>query len=305
MNFSNTKLAEFIIENFIDSAYCVGYRLSEQNFWEEEVSNFRVLKPGIRYWYADPIPCSINDIEYVFVEQYDRFTQIGCIGVGEIRNGKLTRPKTILKRKTHMSFPVVIFYKGQYYMFPESSSTKSIEIFKMTEDPYHWDPYFSLQLNEKIVDSAVSVHENFLLLLTGIEQENSLYVKRQIVRIDNLEDINRISYQIGYTDNESSLKVRNGGNFQGNYRVIQESTDTDYGMFLALNKVLEFNQEKITEKFCKRKTVDNINVKLSRFVYRKIGIHTYGRSENNLEVIDLAVTKLSLLPMIRKWRKKK
>lgn len=299
------SLVDFLVDNFVDSAYCVGYRTSKNNFWEESVSQFNLLKPGIRYWYADPIPCSINDIEYVFVEKYDRFKQIGYIGVGEIKNGKLTRPKTILKRNTHMSFPVVICYKRQYYMFPESSATKSIEIFKMKEDPYHWEHYYSVQLNEKIVDTAVSVHENFLLLLTGIEQENALYVKRHIIRIDNLEDINRISYQIGYTDNDASLKVRNGGNFQGKYRIIQESTDKDYGMFLILNEVLEFNQERITEEFCKRKTVDSIDVKLSRLMYRKIGIHTYGRSKNNLEVIDLAVTKLSLLPRIRKWRKKK
>lgn len=299
------SLLDFLVDNFVDSAYCVGYRLSKNNFWEETVSQFKLLKPGIRYWYADPIPCSINDTDYVFVEKYDRFKQVGYIGVGEIKNGKLTRPKTILKRKTHMSFPVVICYKGQYYMFPESSATKSIEIYIMKDDPYHWEHYYSIQLNKKIVDTAVSVRENHLLLLTGIEQENALFVKRQIVRVDYLEDINRISFQIGYIDSEASLKVRNGGNFQGEYRIIQESTDTDYGMFLLLNKILEFSQEKIVEKFCGKKTIDNVDVKLSDLLYRKIGIHTYGISENQLEVIDLAVTKFSILPLIRKWRKKK
>lgn len=305
MNFKNGKLVNFIIENWIDSAYCVGYRTGKNSFWEEEVSEFKVLKPGIRYWYADPVPYSINNTEYVFVEKYDRFKLMGYIGVGEIKNGKLKRPKTILKGNTHMSFPVVIRYKGQYYMFPESSATRSIEIFKMAEDPYHWEHYYSFHLNEKIVDTAVKTHGNSLLLLAGIEQENSLYVKRQIIRINNLEDSNRISFQIGYTDNEASLKTRNGGNFQGNYRVVQESTETDYGMFLILNEVLEFSFQKITEKFCRRKTVDHVEVKLSKFMYRKIGIHTYGKSENNLEVIDLAVTKLSLLPLIRKWVKKR
>lgn len=307
MRFSDTGIAKLIIDNLIDSAYCVGYRTSNKDFWEEDVSRFKVLKPGIRYWYADPIPCLIDNTQFVFVEKYDRFKQIGYIGISEMKkNGRLTRPRTVIKGRTHMSFPVIIFYKNEYYMFPESSAAKSIEIYKMEGSPYHWKHYYSVNLNEKIVDAAIKIDGDSLLILAGIEDENvPLYVRRQIIQIKSLEDLCEISYQIGYTDEEVSLRVRNGGNFFEKYRIIQESTETDYGMYLILSEVLDFDLHGISEKFCKRRTVENIDVDLSRFLYRKIGTHTYGKGDRGFEVIDLAVTKVSILPLLRKLGRKK
>lgn len=298
------SIVDFIINNFIDSAYCIGYRTEGKNFWEEKVSYFNILKPGLRYWYADPIPVSIMGIDYVFVEKYDRIRQIGFIGVSEVKNRKIKRPKTIIKRKTHMSFPVITSYKGDYYMFPESSETMSIEIYKMCNDPYHWEHYYSFNMNEKIVDIAIKEKEDTFLLLAGIIDKDPLYVKRQIIEIKNLDESDKITFNIGYTDKEPSLKVRNGGNFQKDYRIVQESTKSDYGLYLRLNKIIVFNRDEIVEEYCAQKTVSDINIDLSRSRYRKIGIHTYGKCNSNLEVIDVAVTQLSIYPLLRRWRKR-
>lgn len=298
------NITNFIINNFIDAVYCVGYRTCQQNFWNEKISHFEVLKPGLRYWYADPIPCSINGNDYVFVEKYDRFKQIGYIGVSKMQKGRLQKPRTIIKGKTHMSFPLVISYKGEYYMFPESSETKSIEVFKMVNGPYQWEHYYSFKIDEKVVDIAIREKNDSLLMLVGIVDENPLYTKRQIIQVKNLERRDKITFNVGYTDKVASLKVRNGGNFQGDYRVVQESTEKDYGMYLILNKVNEFDEEKIIETFYSRKTVSDIDADLSKLRYRKIGIHTYGRNCNNLEVIDVAATQLSIHPFIRKRKNK-
>lgn len=65
-------IVQLIIDCFVDSAYCVGYRCGSNDLWKECISEFNIVKPSFRYWYADPIPVCINNKTYVFVEKYDR-----------------------------------------------------------------------------------------------------------------------------------------------------------------------------------------------------------------------------------------
>lgn len=304
MNFFESRLAKFVIDHLIDSSYCVAYRIGEENFWKETGSKFNVLKPAIRYWYADPIPFQLNGKFYVFMEKYDRFQQIGYIGASELkRNGRLTRPRTVIRAGTHMSFPMVLWYKQSCYMFPESSATNTIEIYRMEGSPYQWKHYHSIKINEKIVDIAGYAEKDSILLFAGIEDDrNPLLVRRQLIRLRNLDDLVRLEWEILYTDTKPSLTVRNGGNMIGNYRIAQESTETDYGMYLGLYKVDKMDENGIEETLISRKDVNDVQVRLNRFLYRKIGTHTYGRCDEHFEVIDLSLTRLSALPLIRKIR---
>ena len=74
MNIQDNPIIRFLIRNFVDGVYCIGYRFNDTDFWEENVSKFKVFKPTLKYWYADPIPFVYNNKYYVFME---RFNQIG------------------------------------------------------------------------------------------------------------------------------------------------------------------------------------------------------------------------------------
>lgn len=301
-------LINFIIENFIDSAYCIGYRITNRDFWDENISRFMVLKPTLRYWYADPIPYRINNNIYVFMEKYDRFKKIGYIGVSILRaDGRLSKPKTIIKEKSHLSFPMIVNVEGEnnYYMIPEVSATKSIVIYKMFGDPYNWEKYHTIYLNQKIVDIAYLTEDDKILLLAGDKDRNNpLYTKRQIIILENLNNREKIRYRKGYRDLKSSLSVRNGGSFickdSELFRVVQESTTKNYGIFLKLYKINKISESCIEEECVKKKDVNNIETNLSPMFYRKIGIHTYGRCGSEFEVVDVSITKLSILPVLRK-----
>lgn len=298
------KIVDFIIENFVDSAYCVGYRIGEGDLWKEEKSSFKTIKPSIRYWYADPIPYIFSGKKYIFVEQFDRFRRIGYIGLTKMKkNGRFDRPKVILRGSTHMSFPMIMEYKGEYYMFPEVSESGRIDIYHMGNSPWEWSLYHSFNMEEKIVDIAYQINGEKIILIAGIENENNpLLVKRQLICLENLDCREKISCCITYTDKEYSLKERNGGSIYGKYRVVQESTASDYGMYVRLNEILELDAENICEREFKIRSVNNISVNLNKFLYRKIGIHTYGKCEGDFEVIDIAVTKFSFHPILRKMR---
>ncbi len=304
------KVTKYIIENWIDSVYCIGYRRTEDNFWEETISRFNVLKPTFRYWYADPIPCTIKGKDYIFMEKYDRIAQRGHIAVAELKaNGKITKPRTIVKRNTHMSFPMIISYKGQYYMIPESSETHHIDIYIMDSSVLHWKHYYSIHVNEEIVDIVFEIQGENIILLGGIlNNKNILQVKKSIITIYNFDNINKFHYKLEYMDEEYSYDQRNAGNFfimnGEKYLVTQESTQNDYGMYLKLYKVNEFNESNIQLNYIKRKTAQNLNISLSPYRYRKIGTHTYGRGANKYEVVDISATQLSIHPLLRRMRGK-
>lgn len=305
MRVQNNPIIRFLVNNFIDSSYCVGYRFSDVSFWNETHSKFEILKPSLRYWYADPIPFKYEDRFYVFMERYDCFSRIGDIVVVPVtRNGKLGKAKVVISRKTHLSFPIIIPFNGQYYMLPETSATRSIDIYKMKDSPYQWEHHHSLKLEEEIVDVAWFIDDRGILLLGGIPDKNSpMRVRRQIIRLSHMENTKKIECTIGYTDKNASLKTRNAGAlFKENnhlYRVVQESTDRIYGLALILNKISELSESRIKENSIKRKTVENIDVHLNRCFYKKIGLHTYGCCKG-FEVIDISVAKVSFLPVLTK-----
>lgn len=309
MNVSNNLITRFFVRNFIDTVYCVGYRFSNIWFWEQGQSKFRVLKPSLRYWYADPIPFKYKGNYYVFMEKYNRINDLGSIAVATIdHRGRLCKKRTVIETGTHLSFPMILEYRGQHYLMPETSATRSIEIYKMGDTPYQWEHYYSLGLDEEIVDIAFIEDEEDLLLVGGIvDPVNSHSVRRQIIRLIGLDHKEAINYKISYTDEKCSMKARNGGNFHSKgeklYRITQESTDAIYGLALILNEVTEITEDTIKEIELRRKSIDDVNVNLIKCLYKKIGIHTYGTCENGFEVIDLAAAKLSIVPLIKKMRR--
>ena len=114
------NIKRFIINNFVDSSYCVGYRWSETTIWDEKESVFILLRQACRYWYADPFVFKYNDTNYLFCEMYDRFKRKGVIGVAKFNDYKNVKFKTCLETNFHLSYPCIYEYNGNIYMIPES-----------------------------------------------------------------------------------------------------------------------------------------------------------------------------------------
>lgn len=298
---------KFILNNFFEAVYCIGYRRTEKTIWDERISSFHVLKPSWKYWYADPVPARINGQNYVFVEQYNRYTGVGHIGISKWKeNGKLSRPQIIIQEKTHMSFPMIVPYKGGYYMIPESSQTETIEIYCMGDSPYCWKHYYSIPINEKIVDLCYMVQEDdSILLLGGVpKQENEHYTARKLIHLKNLDKKELLTWEQVSCDNEYTLYFRAAGNFfernQKNYRPTQESTENIYGLYVDLFEQNKIGLSGIKEERVDRKSVKDIKVSLNPLLYKKVGIHTYGINKDGLEVIDISCVHPSLFPLIHK-----
>ncbi len=299
-----------IIDKVFDSVYYVAYRVSPGWILNDDTP-FVPMHVGGRFWYADPIPVEINGQIYVFMEQYDRIREIGHISVSHFTDNKLSHPVTVINEPFHLSFPMIIPYKGCYYMIPETGRTYQICIYKMTESIYNWKPYAKLKVNELLADIIYWIQDGVVFLLGGAYQETEpLYTRQKLFQLNNLDNPEKISISECWTSSEKNLFTRNAGqilNYDGEiYRVGQESTEDIYGRNLVFNKFVKVDvDDGIVEQQSKRCFLHEINLNINRGIYNDYAMHTYGRLKTGFEVIDVQckVKIPSLIPLFRKMHR--
>lgn len=97
-----------------------------------------VSPPADRFW-ADPFPVESNGRHFVFVEELQYATRKGHIAVLELGKDGLRRPPvTVLEEDYHLSYPFVFRWKDRFYMVPESSANRTVDLYECVEFPYRW-----------------------------------------------------------------------------------------------------------------------------------------------------------------------
>ncbi|WP_299362290.1 hypothetical protein [Winogradskyella sp.] len=110
-----------------------------------------VLPPKDRFW-ADPFLIKENGKCYLFIEELIYKNKLGHLSVMEIdENGIYTKPKKILEKDYHLSYPFVFKDNDEYYMIPETSGNKDIQLYKAINFPLDWE------LQETLMDNVVAV----------------------------------------------------------------------------------------------------------------------------------------------------
>ena len=115
----------------------------------------RVPDNGQRY-FADPFPFIENDRTYVFCEEYPYATRKGIISLFEIVDGVPTKPRPILERPYHLSYPFVFRRGSEIYMIPETSSVGRIELYRAERFPERWT-FERVLVNDAIASDATLV----------------------------------------------------------------------------------------------------------------------------------------------------
>ena len=90
-----------------------------------------------------------------FFEEVDDQHPVGFLSVLEVfKDGTYTPPESILKLDYHLSYPCVFKVDHTWYMIPETSANKTIELWKCTEFPLKWEKHSNLIENIEAVDST-------------------------------------------------------------------------------------------------------------------------------------------------------
>jgi hypothetical protein len=98
-----------------------------------------LLPPKDRLW-ADPFPVEEDGRYFIFIEELPYRTQKGHIAVIEMdQTGVVKPPVTVLEKEYHLSYPFLFKWRGVHYMIPETSSNRTIELYRAAAFPSRWE----------------------------------------------------------------------------------------------------------------------------------------------------------------------
>lgn len=124
---------------------------------------------------ADPFMIKENSRWYMFFEVMNQDSGKGEIGFAFSEDGMHWDYRQIVLREPfHLSYPYVFMWENNFYMIPESSSEKSIRLYKAARFPDKWEYEKDLLTGLDFVDSTVFCHKNTWWLFTSLTTQNDI-----------------------------------------------------------------------------------------------------------------------------------
>ncbi len=96
------------------------------------------IEPGAGM--ADPFLAERNGKTWLFFEEIPPGSakgRVSCMEVGKAP-GRFSKPEVIMERDYHLSYPCVFEHAGEFFMIPECSRARSIELYRATRFPSEW-----------------------------------------------------------------------------------------------------------------------------------------------------------------------
>jgi len=141
---------------------------------EKDISTFKKMSPPQDCFWADPHVIYQDPNYYVFVEEYPYRTKKGHISVMEMDcQGNYKQPIPVLQKDYHLSFPSVFEWMGHYYMIPESSGNRTIDLYECIHFPDQWQLKITLMRDIKAVDSTLFYSHGKWWLFTAIAEQEA------------------------------------------------------------------------------------------------------------------------------------
>jgi len=249
---------------------------------EKDLSAFsKISPPNDRFW-ADPHVIYKEPNYYIFVEEYLYQTKRGHISVIEMdRKGNHKQPIPVLQKDCHLSFPFVFDWLGHYYMIPESSEKKTIDLYECTKFPDQWELKTALMKDVKAVDTTVLYSQGKWWLFTAIAEQEAAapQVELFLFYSDELFTDQWHSHPMNPIVSDVKKARGAGGIFQkdgGFFRPSQDCSKT-YGYGFDINEIILLSETEYCERTVRAVRPDSMR--------KIIATHTYA-NWGNLTVVD-------------------
>lgn len=134
-------------------------------------SDFTTLNHAKGLFWADPFIISCKNKFYLFVEELNLSSPNGHISVLELdHTGKFLHREVIIEKPYHMSYPFVFKYGDEYFMIPETSANKTIDVYRCSKFPYKWEFYKTIMSGLSAVDTTLFEHNGKWWLFTSVDR---------------------------------------------------------------------------------------------------------------------------------------
>jgi hypothetical protein len=219
-----------------------------------DLSDFKLLpaiKDGFR---ADPFIIAHKGRNYVFFEEFLNEKDRGHISVMEISpNAEYSNPAIVLEKSYHLSYPFIFEFSGDFYMIPETSSNRTVELYRAKNFHYEWEFVKNLIEDVILIDATILFEKNKWWLFANTQSHPDTSTNDQLMLYYS-DDL--ISGQwISHPQNPIATLISNcrpaGKLFKQNgklYRPAQNNGSFQYGYGITINEIEIINENEYKEK---------------------------------------------------------
>ena len=221
---------------------------------QEPLKNLFEIHSSKEFTFADSFYVQDHDRHYIFFEEVDDQHPVGFLSVLEVfKDGTHTTPKSILKLDYHLSYPCVFKVENDWYMIPESSANKTVELWKCIDFPLKWEKHSNLLENIEAVDSTPLYHEGMWYLFTSTRRNCKKFGDR--LDLFFTQDILNPNWQ-EHPQNpvcKGKIQYRMAGKpFIYQNKLVRPSQDSlkRYGGHIELKEIIKLNPIEYEERLC-------------------------------------------------------
>lgn len=216
-------------------------------------SDLILLEPPKGMFYADPFLVREHDRIYCFFESTPLEPVFGQIEVVVLDlNGQvLAPPKLALRCDYHLSYPQVIRHENTWYMLPETSNNKTIEIWIAEEFPCKWTRHATLIDNIAAADATLSQIDGRWWLTAAVKQDCKKYGDKLFAwHADSPLSTNWIPHEQNPIRVDTLYDRPAGELFQHEGRLIRPSQDSvkRYGGAIEFREVSQITPNTYSER---------------------------------------------------------
>lgn len=269
------------------------YRKKTSSIFDDNLHTgqpFKQLVTSWRYWCADPFIVHEKGKYYVFCELMDIKKSYALLGLAELNPLCKTYVRPIADLKCHVSYPNVFKAEDTWYMIPETSKRKTIELYKALKFPYKWEKVTVLASNIDAADTTIFVQNDKYYVF--IYEQNKPYklsiacLNLKTFKLENIYPVADYSQKVGRPAGNILVEK---GMF---YRPAQLGVN-EYGEKIFIYKfVFDPVNKKYKEEKIKTLQLSDFDEKLVKKGFKCC--HTYNACDD-FEVIDTKYAKYSLL----------
>jgi hypothetical protein len=141
---TNVQMARFLartaayrleqkLVGMLDSQWVVAIRPRS-----DRSARYTIIDPPAGRFFADPFLAEDNGRTDVFFEDYAHRRRRGVIACAEIHDGKAGEVTTVLECDYHLSYPFVFRWRDTWWMVPETSEQRTVELYRARRFPPDW-----------------------------------------------------------------------------------------------------------------------------------------------------------------------
>jgi hypothetical protein len=231
------------------------------------------LEPDRRSFWADPFLIEHDHGVVVLFEDLSFSNGRGRISMVNVDyNGNSSAPMVVLEKPWHLSYPFTFNFDETWYMIPESSGHRTVDLYKCVEFPSGWSYVSTLISGYRLADaSIINWNGRWWMFAAHGGPGASIYDELHIFWAHDLlgpwhqHSLNPVKIDAGAARPAGRLFVENG-------YLIRPTQDcrNRYGDGVIFHEVVELTEERFTER-----VIDRLIVKSEA---TSGPIHTYNAS---------------------------